>query len=612
MWHTKRMKMVNMWGYRIASKPNTKSARTVYKSFTRLCIAHDASYMACIELRGEFNEICKAMSSITDLALPSVASERYIKGTRIGHSNLYEHLGYPSNLICPITFLWKPSRDVLWIWIHPSAYQEAIHFIEKSINEQNLTVQLIDLRQEILRFELVGPRSTALLQAILDPVTKEGCKGNELWKDLHSLRSSSSLSPGCVIGLLVNDPRLKFPQKVPPRTNEMSDQDRKRTQSVIAHWPEHAADSDIWNAELRKTLMEKKIAEYGLNLRRQQNLVPGTKLEPTPEDSQIPLLLFQRGTPVCQKTGVITNQPLTSSELTEGWTLILPRGWGMAFWKSLVFAGARVAGFEDMHAMHFESGIPYFPYDFPGTRAFEVQRQVTKREAEDKWSKKPPAKRVSFVKRGIDYPFECAFESLSCRDYMAIDQDGPLTARPVYSLLQGASLVTAALSNNDQLNEVLRKLVANRKLDVSIPELMPDEMLLKIRLKYIDRGKPAPNAMVYLVEDKDMYEHFTRHIRTGSASLRTKRKLNEMLEDKMNDEKISNYIPLKSQHIGYITRGNFSFSLGHGFGIGACTVSGLRKLMLIDSEQNRSVKMLVVVRNTTSLKARPAQLEVLA
>lgn len=76
MWHTKRMKMINMWGYRIASKPNTKSARTVYKSFTRLCIAHDASYMACIELRGEFNEICKAMSSITDLALPSVASER--------------------------------------------------------------------------------------------------------------------------------------------------------------------------------------------------------------------------------------------------------------------------------------------------------------------------------------------------------------------------------------------------------------------------------------------------------------------------------------------------------------------------------------------------------
>lgn len=76
MWHTKRMKMTNIWGYRIASKPNVKSSRITYKSFTRLCIAHDASYMACVELKGQFNDIGKALNTITDLGLPSVMSER--------------------------------------------------------------------------------------------------------------------------------------------------------------------------------------------------------------------------------------------------------------------------------------------------------------------------------------------------------------------------------------------------------------------------------------------------------------------------------------------------------------------------------------------------------
>jgi ribonuclease P/MRP protein subunit POP1 len=97
----------------------------------------------------------------------------------------------------------------LWLWIHPSAYHEALQFIQQSIREQQLTVEINDLRQEILRFELVGPRSTALLQTVLDPVSDEKHEGNKLWKDLKSLRSSCSLSPGSVIGLLVNDPRLK-------------------------------------------------------------------------------------------------------------------------------------------------------------------------------------------------------------------------------------------------------------------------------------------------------------------------------------------------------------------------------------------------------------------
>lgn len=70
------MKMQDIWGYRIAARPNTKSVRITYRSFTRLSIVHDASYMGCIELRGDNKEIISALNTVTDAGSPSVGSER--------------------------------------------------------------------------------------------------------------------------------------------------------------------------------------------------------------------------------------------------------------------------------------------------------------------------------------------------------------------------------------------------------------------------------------------------------------------------------------------------------------------------------------------------------
>lgn len=273
-------------------------------------------------------------------------------------------------------------------------------------------------------------------------------------------------------------------------------------------------------------------------------------------------------------------KPLASHELVEGWTVILPRGWGLAFWKSLVFAGARVAGFEDVRAMHFESGFPCFPQDYPGTRAFEVQRHLVKKEAKEVWEKRPPAKRVNFVKRGIDHPFECAFEALATVEHMEeIEKPDGLAARPTYNLIQGEKLVASILSN-DTFESTLNTLCKQRALEYEKEAPQLDDALVKVRVKFIDRGKPAPYAMVYLLEGFEEYDQCTFHIRRQSPLKKSKRKLKELLEVVKAEKTLT--IPEKAQHVGYITNGNFSLTLGYGFGVGACTANGLKKMEALD------------------------------
>ncbi|KAI8878116.1 POPLD-domain-containing protein, partial [Backusella circina FSU 941] len=445
---------------------------------TKLSILHDASYWACFELKGQLKDIA------------------------IGMGYLYQYLSYPKKLISPISFLWKPeTKDTLWLWVHPAGINEALEAIKIAIEKQDVkdTVQFRDLREDILRFDFTGPRSTALLQAILEPVNNVDA-GNRLWNGLKDLRSSTSLPPGAVIGLTVNDPRLKY---------------------VFSFFKRY-----IWNNERRKNLLNKQ-SEHQLNLRRQEQLIPGTKLEPTENDTTIPILLFQRGQAL-QNTHHTTN----THELTHGWTLVLPRGWGLAFWKSFIFAGARVAGFDDIRAMHFENGYHCFPHDFPGTNSFENIRQLYKDAAQSIWDRKPPSKRVNYQKMGIEHPFEAAFESLCQVDAM-IEDEGP-----TYSLIQGPTL-SALLENTETYMTTIKDNAQRRGLELDYT-LECSQLLAKVRVHYFGGGKPSSNALIYVLNDEADYQHHTQYVQCQSSPLKqSKRKLKEMHEIEQDKTKVS-------------------------------------------------------------------------
>lgn len=115
-------------------------------------------------------------------------SFRYLGGKRQCSTYLYEYLKYPTNLISPINLLWDQNNRNILIWIHPSAFNDAFREFNYAIEIMNLNNAIfIQDYNNLLMFEFTGPRTTALLQAVLDVVDdnneRDNDKGNDLKDD---------------------------------------------------------------------------------------------------------------------------------------------------------------------------------------------------------------------------------------------------------------------------------------------------------------------------------------------------------------------------------------------------------------------------------------------
>ena len=277
---------------------------------------------------------------------------------------------------------------------------------------------------------------------------------------------------------------------------------------------------------------------------------------------QIPILLVQRSPGQNNRRG---QQDTCKTELLEGWTLVLPKGCAMPFWKSFMFAGARVAGYEDLHALSFESGIPSYPYDYLGSLACENVRDMAKHEAKNAWLRRPPAKRLNYAKLGLDRPFDAAFDILTSnskttivKDGMDSDHENGNKTAPEFYILHGYKTISSILSaqTDDEaqtsLLSYLSDLYTKRGLE-PITSLRLDTALIQVRLEFFDRGRPEANAMIYLITDDTEYDTQTAYIRNRESGLKKKKKLLEHLkEDEADGEEETTAMEL-DQNVSFLS-----------------------------------------------------------
>ncbi|CAN8001333.1 unnamed protein product [Ixodes hexagonus] len=112
IWHAKRFKMADLWGYRVPLHPCDKGIRAAYRGSAHHVLLHDLSYYNCIELIGEVEHLVEKLSLITssDAGL-TFKAKLYLSGTQEGSVMLYHRGMYPCGAIGPIKFMWRPVQS---------------------------------------------------------------------------------------------------------------------------------------------------------------------------------------------------------------------------------------------------------------------------------------------------------------------------------------------------------------------------------------------------------------------------------------------------------------------------------------------------------------------
>ncbi|ELK08648.1 ribonucleases P/MRP protein subunit POP1 isoform X2 [Pteropus alecto] len=293
-------------------------------------------------------------------------------------------------------------------------------------------ILISDLTMEMNRFRLIGPLSHSILTEALKIASVhteeedtektphhwwvETCKNADsvslhhrqgaMFELLGGITSPAEIPAGTILGLTVGDPRINLPQKrskVLPNPEKCQDNEKVR-QLLLEGVPVECTHSFIWNRAICKNVTENKISDQDLNRKRSELLVPGSQLVLGPHESKIPLLLIQQ-------PGKVTGDDRRG--WGGGWDVLLPKGWGMAFWIPLIYRGARVGGLKEaiVHSQYKRS--PYIPGDFPDCPAGVLFAEEQAQNLLEKYKRRPPAKRPNYVKLGTLAPFCCPWEQLT-------------------------------------------------------------------------------------------------------------------------------------------------------------------------------------------------------
>ncbi|KAA1088170.1 hypothetical protein PGTUg99_022195 [Puccinia graminis f. sp. tritici] len=397
IWHAKRTKMIDLWGFRLAKTPTEKCFRPTYRAARHGFTLHDLSYYTHLNLTAEEDLIKQTLKMICDPTGVDPCSLRFIPGHRAAEVNLYSHQGWPYSLVGPATLLWRPISDAtssfkgpllnpsldvantqssnpspssgsstqrtVLLQIHPSIKASVTEAIGLASQGKVLVEELVELGC----LELGGPRCLEMMGRVLTGNQEPEKREVETWLDAGF--KPHVIPMGMIVGLTVDDPRLKFPPKKKKKSEDLCPLQAKVIQPVIRL----AKCGRFWD----RSQMQKKVnfKKSDLDRRRAMLDVPGSELPRTEEDDQISILLVRVG---------------------GGWRMILPNNWTKAFFHSFIFSSARLVCLDQRAQIDFEAGRPSFPRDYPTLLpATELADQHGSEEARY-WASKPPAKRVNF------------------------------------------------------------------------------------------------------------------------------------------------------------------------------------------------------------------------
>ncbi|CAK8574590.1 unnamed protein product [Lathyrus sativus] len=457
VWHAKRFSMTKLWGYHLplGLHGRGKGSRALLRKLKQGVLVHDASYYSAVQLEGPEDSLVSVLRMVLvptpiEARHPINHSDSVISSITYGTAMLHQ-VGAPvSQAIAPVTYMWRPTfqenitdlgvsdekiiPDVdlcekserldcsssrhLWVWIHAAAFEEGYDNLklacQKEMEKRGISISCSSLEGKLAKLELMGSGTFRLLQKILHPV--RSISENQ-WQENHVSHNTKSsvlineehFSSLAMLSLNVKDPRdlpvkKTVVQTEPISSKALSDAQEisceeladlggmlgKNNDSTSLSWSEFRDSQsdidDLWYATTKG--LKPPVEDSVLSMEKHRERMVKFCLD----DRNVGEANSSEGS--CSRSCPILLLKNDMKELTMGWSVILPLSWVKAFWIPLVTNGAHAIGLREKQWIASDSGIPFFPQDFPDCKAYSCFMAAKAAECNQKEELRPPSVRT--------------------------------------------------------------------------------------------------------------------------------------------------------------------------------------------------------------------------
>ncbi|KOC65685.1 Ribonucleases P/MRP protein subunit POP1 [Habropoda laboriosa] len=545
IWHAKRFRMIEKWGYKIASYANDKCFRANYRAVARHCLMQDISYYTCVEINGPEEILKETLKSHCNPLELSFAAKIFMTGTREGTVMFFKKNGYPRFPIGHVHFLWRPNQSnlkIIWIWVHPSFLDDFVAEITSSfefksdeahstssddrftksclyINEKNCTMNIY--KNTFNRFRFYGPLTLRVLTEALSlpnfdenfytklnieqfdddqmECEDESQSSDKFWhieyynkqENMESLKIQKQLwqtlktlpSPSQLPRNVVLGFTVLDPRFNLPNKRTKPQREAQTTEAMLMSLL-NANLSPIWEQEIRQKVSKICATTSAINKMRSKCLVPGLSNDKHFNEgimAKIPILLIQR--PGMGNTG-----------LCSGIDIIFPSNWAVPFWIACIFRCARVGALRESKSIAFEYENMQSPdVNDPDTPVYTREALSTKLELKEKYFRYPPNRRVNFTKFGISSPFFCEWKILM-KEWAETEEFFVLRNRKLLKLLQDRLPVKeGSRKKYDKSNNLTLQNAFESK-----------NCLVRVKVSIVQRGCPKRFAIICMPTNEDI------------------------------------------------------------------------------------------------------------
>ena len=208
-------------------------------------------------------------------------------------------------------------------------------------------------------------------------------------------------------------------------------------------------------------------------------------------------------------------------KITSLYYLMFPRGYSIDLMRRFSYINTKGIGLKDLERFKTQYNQMNFPRDYPGSLSYQKFILEKTKKVLVKYYKKPPSKRVNYLKILNPSPFYSCWDILFNNDKNKEKENKNGIKNDIFSSLKNINFIPSIhfLSNKKCLNDLISKTKKNGK-----------KYLLNIEILTVEGGVINYNDLLYIPKEEDIKKYL--------AYKKAKKDINYLLfeEEGKNDE----------------------------------------------------------------------------